>query len=296
MHCHGMEGNGRGPTGPWLNPAPRDYRQGLFKFTSSTQDQNARKPRRDDLIHVLNFGIEGTSMPSFNILTDEEREQLASYVVHLSLRGEVEYQTMLNQLNMQAQNKGEGGQDRPKFDDSAVRQISKPNMKQVMEDVLALAAARWVAAQKPDAAITPTPFPDVKSDDAFLKSAGRGGKIFLGTGGCISCHQNFGRESNMTYDAWGTILRGRNLYDGVYRGGRRPVDLYNRIHGGIEGAGMTAYKGLKDLINPQDIGVPADQWASIDPLWDIVNFLRALPFRNMRDKLRGEPYKLNLPD
>ncbi|HEY1376820.1 MAG TPA: c-type cytochrome, partial [Gemmataceae bacterium] len=61
LHCHGLEGNGRGPTGPWVNPSPRDYRQGIFKYTSSTQEQNQRKPRRADILHVLNFGIEGTS-------------------------------------------------------------------------------------------------------------------------------------------------------------------------------------------------------------------------------------------
>jgi hypothetical protein len=169
-------------------------------------------------------------------------------------------------------------------------------MKDAMQDNLALVAARWVEAQKPDKAIVPSPYTYGNSDEDFLRSAGRGGKIFLGAGGCISCHQNFGRESNLTYDAWGTILRGRNLYEGIYRGGRRPVDLYNRIHGGIEGAGMTAYKDLKNLINPQDLGINAEELARIDPLWDIVNFLRALPHRNLRDKLRGEPFKLNLPD
>jgi mono/diheme cytochrome c family protein len=296
LHCHGLEGNGRGPTGPWLNPSPRDYRQGIFKYTSSTQEQNSRKPRRDDLLHILNFGIEGTSMPAFNILSDEEREQLASYVIHLSMRGEVEYRTMFDQLRLMAENKGAEGGGQPRFGMNVRSDFKNPTIKDSMQDNLALISGWWVGAQKPDAVITPTPFPDVASDDNFLKSAGRGGKIFLGVGGCISCHQNFGRESNLTYDAWGTIVRGRNLYDGIYRGGRRPVDLYNRVHGGIEGAGMTAYKDLKNLINPQDIGVTAEQLAGIDPLWDIVNFLRALPYRNMRDKLREAPYELKLPD
>ena len=65
MHCHGLEGNGRGPTGYWVNPPPRDYRSGIFKFTSSNQDQGSRKPRRADLKHILLVGVEGTSMPSF---------------------------------------------------------------------------------------------------------------------------------------------------------------------------------------------------------------------------------------
>src|SRR6185369_16837687 len=91
LHCHGMEGNGRGPTGYWVSPHPRDYRQGIFKFTSSTQDLGERKPRRDDLLHVIAHGIEGSSMPSFAMYPREDQEKLASYVMHLSLRGEVEY-------------------------------------------------------------------------------------------------------------------------------------------------------------------------------------------------------------
>ncbi len=295
LHCHGLEGNGRGPTGTWVNPPPRDYRQGIFKYTSSTQEQNQRKPRRDDILHVLAFGIEGTSMPSFNILPEEEREALASYVIHLSLRGEVEYRTMNDQLRLLAESKGsEGGAERPKFVAQLRDDLKNPTMRQAMEDNLALAAGWWVTAQKPESAIKPGPYTVGPDDADFLKSAARGGKIFLGS--CIQCHQNYGRESNLTYDAWGTIVRGRNLYDGIYRGGRRPIDLYNRVHGGIEGAGMTAYKDIKASLNPQDMGVSASEWERIDPLWDIVNFLRAITYRDLRDKLRGEPYKINLAD
>lgn len=35
LHCHGLSGDGRGTTAPWVNPHPRDFRQGQFKFTSS---------------------------------------------------------------------------------------------------------------------------------------------------------------------------------------------------------------------------------------------------------------------
>jgi mono/diheme cytochrome c family protein len=296
LHCHGLEGNGRGPTGPWLNPSPRDYRQGIFKFTSSTQDQNARKPRREDLLHILNFGIEGTSMPSFNILSDEEKDKLASYVIHLSIRGEVEYRTMFDQLKLAAESKGAEGGGKSKFVTVVREDLKDAKLKDAMADNLALCVTRWLGAQKPDAAIVPAPYTYANTDDVFLESAARGGKIFLGTGGCISCHQNFGRESNLTYDAWGTIVRGRNVYDGVYRGGRRPIDLYNRIFGGIDGAGMAAYKDIKNLINPQDLGMKPEDFAKTEPLWDIVNFLRALPYRPLREKLKAEPFNLKLAD
>src|SRR5581483_2546602 len=34
MQCHGLTGDGRGPTAKWVNPHPRDYRPGVFKFLS----------------------------------------------------------------------------------------------------------------------------------------------------------------------------------------------------------------------------------------------------------------------
>src|SRR5262249_53228507 len=94
LHCHGVTGNGRGPTGPWVNPHPRDYRRGQFKFISTSKAVADRKPRRADLVRVLSRGIDGTSMPAFGLLPENEIEALASYVIHLSLRGEVEFETM----------------------------------------------------------------------------------------------------------------------------------------------------------------------------------------------------------
>ena len=54
----------------------------------------------------------------------------------------------------------------------------------------------------------------------------------------------------------------RNLRHGIYRGGRRPLDLYYRIHAGINGAPMPAAKGT---VPPEDI-------------WHIVNYVRSLPY------------------
>ena len=35
VHCHGITGDGMGPTAAFLNPYPRDYRPGKFKFKST---------------------------------------------------------------------------------------------------------------------------------------------------------------------------------------------------------------------------------------------------------------------
>jgi mono/diheme cytochrome c family protein len=285
LHCHGLEGNGRGPTGMWVNPPPRDYRQGTFKFTSSVLEQGVRKPRREDLLHIVTAGIEGTSMPSFGLLSLAEREALVSYVVHLSMRGEVEYLTMVDQLT-----------DESRKPAMTLRgDLKNPTLKDALEDNLALTAGRWIASQKPDAAIAPSAYPYSQDDKAFLESAARGAKVFLGKGGCIACHQNYGREANLVYDDWGTIVRGRNLYDGIYRGGRRPLDLYYRIHSGIKGSGMTAYKDLNSQLTPEDLQMTAEQFKKADVLWDMVNYLRALGYSDLRKTLRDE-YKLNIPE
>jgi hypothetical protein len=54
----------------------------------------------------------------------------------------------------------------------------------------------------------------------------------------------------------------RNLRKGIYRGGRRPLDLYYRIHAGINGAPMPAAAGT---VSPEEI-------------WHIVNYVRSLPY------------------
>ena len=55
---------------------------------------------------------------------------------------------------------------------------------------------------------------------------------------------------------------GRAGRQGVYRGGMRPLDLYYRIHAGINGAPMPAAKGT---VPPEDI-------------WHIVNYIKSLPY------------------
>lgn len=86
-HCHGVTGDGRGPTSAFLSPYPRDFRLGKFKFKSSP---TGTPPMKGDLKTILVNGIPGTSMPSFRLLQDEELDVLVDYVMYLSQRGLVE--------------------------------------------------------------------------------------------------------------------------------------------------------------------------------------------------------------
>jgi mono/diheme cytochrome c family protein len=254
LHCHGLTGDGRGPTGPWVNPHPRDYRRGLFKFIS-TGAVGERKPRREDLYRIIHNGIDGTSMPAFGLLPEHEIQYLVSYVIHLSIRGQTEYETMLKLL--------EGGKDN-------LTQAVSDTPLDITQFVLAQAAQlriNW--AKSTDAKPYEAPaYTEPEDNDAGKMarhdSIRKGHQIFLGTqGGCIACHQDYGRQVPYKYDDWGTLVRPANLTVSTYRGGRRPIDFFWRIKGGIPPAGM-----------------PAAPLPDAD-YWHLVNFVRALPYPAM---------------
>jgi mono/diheme cytochrome c family protein len=241
LHCHGLTGDGHGPTAPWVNPHPRDYRRGIFKFSSSQQPTGVRKPRREDLLRTLREGVEGTSMPSFRLLPEEELNALVSYVIHLSLRGQAEFDTMKTQLP-----------PGPGFDASEGETIPS-----VLADRTKTFAQQWWDASfaeekgKLKYPIEPGHYPDSLSKQAFDKSVQSGYDLFVkpGAASCIGCHTDFGRKSSYKFDAWGTIVKPTDLTTGVFRGGRRPVDLYYRIHSGINGSAMTSFA---DSVRPTD--------------------------------------------
>jgi len=275
LHCHGVSGDGRGPTGVWVNPPPRDYRQGVFKFTSSSQGPGERKPRREDLKRVLLNGIEGTSMPSFHLLKPEEIEALASYVMHLSIRGQVEFVTTLDLVREE--------QDRK--DGKPVEDSGQKIYERVRETAQTI-VEQWLKAQ--DSEIKPANVPQYKSEDERIESAARGFRIFSTKeqGGCIQCHVNVGRDAPLYYDAWGTVVRPRNLYLNQLRGGRRPIDLYWRLHAGINGSGMPAV-----VTNESELA-QKEQW-----LWDLVSFIQLVPYRDKRVAIQAklDEMQKNLP-
>jgi mono/diheme cytochrome c family protein len=261
LHCHGVTGDGRGPTARWINPHPRDYRQGIFKFESVDQTDAPRPPRRADLHRIIKQGVEGTAMPSFVLLGDQEIDLLVSYVIHLSIRGKVEYETFKNA-----------------FDDDGSGNLTPAQGRELdkfVPGILKIIASDWAESQGRDIKIPPYPYKD-GDEDALAKSAKHGQELFLGAGGeegkaanCVSCHIDYGRQAKFRFDSWGTLVRPNNLTQGVYRGGRHTVDLFYRIHSGINGSGMASFgKQLKT-----------------ESLWDLVNFVQTLPYPAMRQRL-----------
>lgn len=297
VHCHGISGDGAGPTAAFLNPYPRDYRRGIFKFKSTAPGV---KPTDADLARIIREGVPGTAMPSFLLLHDDEVEALVDYVKYLSIRGETE--SLLASL-------AESG-DLEMTHDFLAEQLKSP-------------VDMWAAAK--DAVVTPSPYPetieqkldlaawkDAKFDEAYavaFQLAEKkdpaawhtlGKSVFLGARAqCTKCHGptglGDGTATDPIYDLWNkekanetkerqaALAEGRapaealiwalplqvslprNLRLDIYRGGRSPADLYRRVHAGIAGVDMPeGGKALKPL-----------------EIWAVVDYVRSLPYESI---------------
>jgi mono/diheme cytochrome c family protein len=217
QECHGVAGDGRGPTAPWLTPHPRDYRQGAFKFTST----HGPKPTRADLFRTLTNGLPTTAMPSFGMRTEEERHRLIDYVIFLSVRGRTELEVLRSILV-----------DGDETADAA--EVVKAELR------------AWAKAQADVIAATPPDIPDGSPE--LGESIRRGHALFVDAkgAGCATCHDNYGRDGKLQYDVWGTLLKPANLTEVKRKGGDAPADLYRRMRAGIGASNMPAASTLTD--------------------------------------------------
>ena len=334
LHCHGITGDGAGPTAEFLYPRPRDYRKGVFKFTSTT---TGAKPTRLDLRKTLLNGLAGTSMPAFEaLMSPQEIEQVIDYVIFLSLRGETELGLIEEALI--------ADEDAP-----------EPIPADIVQDVARSVINKWTMAEGQVVG------PPVRRVASTRDSIERGREMFLGRTPqkleCAGCHgalaqgngpsfidrgifnkvitggdgmglthwdtdqarllveeaigeryeelafeaeghhhslqgeaakfkesqhlepfesylkKNMAVWKDGSFDDWGQPIRPANLNLGMYKGGRRPIDIYWRIAKGINGAKMPGH-------------FPAVQ---PDQIWDLVNFVLALPYDPELLLTPGEP-------
>jgi mono/diheme cytochrome c family protein len=315
-HCHGISGDGQGPTAAILNPYPRDYRRGLFKFKGT---YSAAKPTDEDLRRIIVNGVPGTAMPAFALLPPDEVDSLVEYVKYLSMRGQVE--TALEEYIA-------SDVDPEEKVDPATNAEQKDI---IVNDLLAQVVEGWKSAEEQVVAPAADAIPPTDRDpDQIKASVDAGRELFFGKANCVKCHGptglGDGQEGN--YDDWSNVnaefikstedmvseiqraradlkdktgeerataeadiaasqrelaLRDellphilpprkaipRNLRDGTYRGGRRDIDLFWRVFGGIPGMGMPA-SGPAD---PGGQGTLTEQ-----EMWQLVDYIQSLPF------------------
>ena len=246
QQCHGLTGDGNGPGGKYLIPLPRDYRAGLFKFiTTDPSLGTKRKPRREDLYRTITKGLDGSPMPQFAALKEGEIQALISYVIHLSMRGEAEYEVMKKAAD-------------PGGDGMTPEEVRKGLLQQS-----GTIAPLWIASARKPLVPDPNPY---STELQVLDSAANGHKLFTSAAvACTTCHTGYGRSSPFQFDAWGSITRPRNLTVATLRGGRKPEEIYARIYGGILGVNMPEHSHLRPTQEDKEKGV--------DKIWDLVNFV-----------------------
>jgi mono/diheme cytochrome c family protein len=272
LHCHGNEGGADGPTARFLDPLPRDYRRGIFKYTAL---KDKARPRREDLFNTLTEGVYSTAMPNFRRFSDAELHGLIDYVQLLAMRGETEMLLAANLLSEEA--------------------LTTEMVLETYGDVF----ERWSGQDEKlitfDGPI-PKPTPELIA---------RGKKLFEdpNRGNCFSCHGVGGRGNGpaawqavrdengdplidedgdplksawtglpmlepVYRDDWGNPIVPRNLTDGVFRFGRRPIDIYRRIYAGINGTPMPAIGESKDA--------DGNPLLSDEDMWAVVHYVRSL--------------------
>jgi mono/diheme cytochrome c family protein len=240
--CHGVTGDGLGPAAKYLDPAPRDYRLGKFKFASTPR---GTKPRREDLARIIRRGAKGTSMPTFRFISDEDLEAVIDYVVLLSSRGEMEYRLM------KASEQELGEED----------DIPADMITEQVQNV----AATWAAAD--DFIVRPLT-PQTK---ATPENIAAGAKAFVELN-CYKCHGRDGRGNRVQdvgKDDWGRVAFAADLTTGMLHGGRRPVDIYRRIYAGINGTPMPAFAQPDSTKNETEA-------QRSETIWNMVHFVTSV--------------------
>ena len=287
VQCHGISGDGRGPTSAFLNPYPRDFRLGKFKFKSTPLRQ---PPTSEDLTQVIRHGIPGTAMPSFQTLSPAEVAALVDYVKYLSIRGQFERRLLseidnldgdpLIDLQLAAIDSGiEPAAGREQF----IEQLQTIVEEYLIEDIV----ERWANADRAVTDVPPPPATFESSHPQHLALIESGRQLFRGKANCVQCHGPTGLGDGQTenFDDWtndwlktagvdpnfpesyqhfrdaGALkprhISPRNLQLAIFRGGRRPENIYRRIANGIEGTPM-----------------PSAPTLSADEIWALVAYVK----------------------
>jgi DMSO reductase family type II enzyme heme b subunit len=91
--CHGLLGDGNGPASDFLDPRPRDFTLGTFKFRNT---QSGELPLDTDLFRTVSRGLPGTAMQAFDNdliksgLTENERWAVIAYIKTFAIEFEDE--------------------------------------------------------------------------------------------------------------------------------------------------------------------------------------------------------------
>lgn len=217
--CHGVSGGGDGVAAAFLDPKPRNFNTGVFKFTSSVQ---GTLPTREDLMKTVTEGLPGSSMPSFRLLPERERKNVVEFILHLTRN--VRYFKVLNVIVKDAM---ESADEEDPFTQEVLNEALQDDA-----DILVVQEAKAM-------------FPETVEPDLDTDSLVSGRLTYMKS--CQSCHGPNGKgqvmrdpDGTLQLDDFKEPSRPRNLTTGIYRHGTDARSIWIRIKRGLDGAIMPA--------------------------------------------------------
>jgi len=210
--CHGETGLGDGAVADLLDPRPRNFQAGNFKFRTTPSGE---LPTLDDVKHVVRCGLNGSAMRSFTLLPERELDDVARYVLALAefgvVKRDVEYE----------------------LDGEPFSGMAPEAYAELRDEALAVAhEADWPVP------VTPAPPFDQASID-------RGRQLYEAQ--CVACHGAGGMGDGVSSfhlrDGTDALILPRDFTTGIFRAGSTPRDVFLRLRTGLNGTPMPSISG-----------------------------------------------------
>lgn len=205
--CHGAVGDGNGRAARHLYPRPSNLRSGNYRLIRTRNGV----PTLEDVETTIERGMPGSSMPSFEDLSQSHRTLLAQEVLRLLREGiRDQVVTWL----------GEEGEE-----------IDEAEIRQTVEELTT-----------PGQVISP---PDIGPP---LPEAIARGRQLYGRLGCFHCHGDDGKgpSDTLLIDDQGLPASSRDLTQEPFKGGGEPKAIYARLLLGMPGTPHPACAGLAE--------------------------------------------------
>lgn len=309
--CHGVSGDGAGPTAAFLNPYPRDFRLAKFKFKSTPL---RRAPTDHDLEQILRRGIPGTAMPSFKTLPDEEIDALIGYVKYLSVRGQFERMLISELSSLEGESlldlshvvdgdlaaayeslKQENNEAAEPPQNDQAKEAFEEQLEYIVDELyLQRSLSRWINPEDSATKVPTAPDSIATNHPQHAELVDKGRKLFFTKGNCAQCHGDtaMGDGETDSYDDWtndwiksaGVNPKDKSTYKDFSDAGAlkpRPIRPRNLRLPFYRGGGSPEEIYLRIRNGIEGTPMPAAATLKEEEIWALVAYTKWLPFENV---------------